>query len=41
MLSHKIEVFLKDSEPKVIKLSDITKITHMIASMDSVDELKE
>ena len=40
MLSFKIEVFLKHSEPKMIRLEDIQKITHMIASLDSVDELK-
>jgi hypothetical protein len=40
MLSFKIEVFLKRNEPKMIRLEDIAKITHMIASLDSVDELK-
>ena len=40
MLSYKIEVFLKESEPKMIRLGDISKITHMVASMESVEELK-
>jgi hypothetical protein len=41
MLSYKIEVFLKDSESKMIKLTDIAKITHMVATVDSVEDLKE
>ena len=40
MLSYKIEVFLKENEPKMIRLGDISKITHMITSMESVEELK-
>jgi hypothetical protein len=40
MLSYKIEVFLKENEPKMIRLVDISKITHMVATMESVEELK-